>query len=163
MSSWFSLSLFVHLFALALWIGGAVFFLVVMAPAVRDFESRIGAAVLNQARAGFEKASWIAIGLVLVSGMTNLFLRMTAGAPGESYGILLALKLIVFSAMIAHHCLQVFKYSPEIAKLTAELSTAANAWPESLLSSWRGWSRLLKMNAALGPIAVMLGLALTGD
>jgi hypothetical protein len=30
-----------------------------------------------------------------------------------------------------------------------------------LLSQWRRWFLLLKINAALGPIVVLLGLALT--
>ena len=163
MSVWFSLSLIVHLAALALWLGGMVFFLVVMGPAVRDMDARIAAGSLNQARTGFEVASWIAIGLLLLTGIANLFARAPAQAPplGEHYGILLAVKLFVFGATVAHHCLQFFKHAPEIARLTAELPRSfIDAWPEPLLSRWRRWFLLLKINAALGPIAVLLGSAL---
>lgn len=162
MTTWYSLSLLVHLCGLALWLGGMVFFLIVMGPAVRDLDTRIAVAALNRARIGLEAASWIAIGLLLATGIANLLVRAPMGGTplGESYGILFGIKLFVFGAMIAHHCLQVFKHSPEIARLTAELPPAVNSWPEPLLSRWRRWFLLLKINAALGPIAVLLGLSL---
>jgi putative copper export protein len=158
----YSLSLLVHLGALALWLGGIVFFLVVLGPAVRELEPKIAVTTLNQGRLGLETASWIAIGLLLLTGIFNLFVRISGGAAlAESYGILLSIKLFVFGAMIAHHCLQVFKYAPHIAKLTSALPPAMPSWPEPLLSHWRRWFLLLKINSALGPIAVLLGLALT--
>jgi putative copper resistance protein D len=160
--AWYSLSLLVHLSALALWLGGIVFFLMVLGPAVRELEPRIAVSTLNQGRLGLETASWIAIGLLLLTGIFNLFVRMSGSgaALDESYGILLSIKLLVFGAMIAHHCLQAFKYAPQIAKLTAALPPAIPSWPEPLLSYWRRWFLLLKINAALGPVAVLLGLNL---
>jgi hypothetical protein len=56
--------------------------------------------------------------------------------------------------------LQVFKYAPRIATLTKQLPAAPATWPEPLLSNWQRWFLLLKLNAALGPIVVLLGLAL---
>jgi hypothetical protein len=44
--------------------------------------------------------------------------------------------------------------------LTKQLPLNAIAWPEPLLSHWRRWFLLLKINAGLGPLAVLLGLAL---
>ena len=77
------------------------------------------------------------------------------------YGVLLSVKLFLFGAMAMHHGLQAFKYAPRIAALTAELRPDATEWPEPLLANWRRWFLLLKINAGLGPIAVLLGLALT--
>jgi hypothetical protein len=59
-----------------------------------------------------------------------------------------------------HHALQVFKYAPKIKSLTAQLPAYTDAWPEPLLTHWRKWFLLLKINAALGPVVVLLGLAL---
>jgi putative copper export protein len=161
-TAWNSLSLLIHLGALALWLGGIVFFLVVLGPAVRELEPAIAVRTLNQGRLGLETASWIAIGLLLMTGIFNLVARLPGKetALTESYGILLGIKLFVFGAMITHHCLQVFKYAPAIAKLSAALPPAMPSWPEPLLSHWRRWFLLLKINSALGPIAVLLGLAL---
>jgi putative copper export protein len=165
MTIWYSLSLLIHLIALALWLGGIVFFLIVLGPAVYELEPRIAITTLNQGRLGLETASWIAIGLLLLTGMVNLLAR--APQPGaeinESYRILLGVKLFVFGAMVVHHCLQVFKYAPAIARLTAALPQATASWPDALLSHWRRWFLLLKINAALGPIAVLLGLELANN
>ena len=162
MTTWYSLSLLIHLLALALWLGGIVFFLVVLGPAVHELEPRIAVATLNQGRLGLEAASWIAIGLLLLTGILNLVARVpqTGAGLSESYGIFLGIKLFVFAAMVVHHCLQVFKYAPVISGLTAQLPQDAASWPEPLLFHWRRWFFLLKINAALGPIAVLFGLAL---
>jgi len=158
----YSFSLLIHLIALALWLGGIVFFLLVLGAAVRELEPRIAITTLNRGRLGLETASWIAIGLLLLTGIFNLVARVPAAGAGisESYGMLLGVKLFVFGAMVAHHCLQVFKYAPAIASLTSAMPQVAPAWPEPLLSHWRRWFFLLKINAALGPIAVLLGLSL---
>jgi|SRR6185503_12053802 putative copper export protein len=161
MTIWYSLSLLIHLIALALWLGGIVFFLIVLGPAVHDLEPRIAITTLNQGRFGLETASWIAIGLLLFTGILNLVARPPAAGLGESYGVLFGVKLFVFGAMVVHHCLQVFKYAPAIARLTAQVPQGETSWPEALLAHWRRWFLLLKINAALGPIAVLLGLALT--
>ncbi|MGH7851857.1 MAG: hypothetical protein ACREP3_00325 [Candidatus Binatia bacterium] len=162
MTTLYSFSLLLHVIAFSLWLGGIVFFLGVLGPAVRELEPRIAVTTLNQGRLGLETASWIAIGLLLVTGIFNLVGRVPAAGAGisESYGMLLGIKLFVFGAMVAHHCLQVFKYAPAIARLTWALPQAVPSWPEPLLSHWRRWFLLLKINAALGPIAVLLGLAL---
>jgi putative copper export protein len=152
----------IHLIAQALWLGGIVFFLVVLGPAVQELEPKLAIKTLDRGRTGLETVSWIAIGLLLASGIFNLVVRAQAGTmPGEAWGILLGAKLLLFSAMVVHHSLQVFKYGPVMSRLVAQLPRSVPAWPESLLSQWRRWFLLLKINAALGPIAVLLGLALT--
>jgi putative copper export protein len=163
MSAWQSLSLLLHLIANALWLGGIVYFLVVAGPAVQDEEvigAKIAIKTMNQSRIGLELVSWTAIALLLLTGITNLILRSPNAAPGESYLVLLGVKLFFFGAMAMHHGLQVFKYGPRIAALTAEIQPNAIEWPEPLIEHWRRWFLLLKINAGLGPIAVLLGLAL---
>jgi uncharacterized membrane protein len=162
MTSWLTLSLLVHLVALALWLGGIVFFLIVFAPAVHKLEPAIGIQALNQGRIVLEAVSWVAIGLLMITGMVNLILHDQAtGAPlSEFYTIVLSVKLFFFFAMLVHHCLQVFKYAPKIAFLTAQTSAEVSYWPEPLRSLWQKWFMLLKINAGLGPIVTFLGLAL---
>lgn len=161
MTTWHTVNLLLHMVAFAMWIGAMVFFLIVMGPAVHEMEAGIAIRTLNRGRIGFETISWTGIGLLFVTGIANLALRNpAAGAPGGAYMILLGGKLFVFLAMTAHHCLQVFKYAPGIARQTAAIDPGATVWPEALLSDWRRWFMLLKLNAGLGPLAVLLGLAL---
>ena len=161
-TAWQSLSLLLHLIANALWLGGIVYFLVVAGPAVQEQEldAKIAIKTMNQSRIGLELVSWTAIALLLLTGITNFILREPSAAPSEAYLVLLGVKLFVFGAMAVHHGLQVFKYGPRIAALTAELPIDTTCWPEPLLSHWRRWFLLLKINAGLGPIAVLLALAM---
>ena len=162
MTSWHTLSLFFHLVGLALWLGGIAFFLVVFGPAVHNLQPGLGLRTLNHGRFSLEAMSWVGIGLLLVSGIINLILRnQEPSTPQDnSYTIALAVKLFLFVAMVVHHCLQVFKYGPKIASLTADLPAVTDSWPEPLLTCWRKWFLLLKINAALGPVVTLLGIAL---
>jgi putative copper export protein len=161
MTTWHTVSLLFHLVAFAMWIGAMVFFLIVMGPAVQEMEPNIAIRTMNRGRIGLETISWIGIGLLFATGIANLALRNPAAAtPGSAYMYLLGGKLFVFLAMTVHHCLQVFKYAPGIAHQTAMLDPNAPVWPEPLLSDWRRWFLLLKINAGLGPVVVLLGLAL---
>ena len=162
MTTWYMLSLMLHLIALALWLGGIVFFLVVFGPAVNELRPGVGIRALNQGRISLEVVSWVAIGLLLLSGMLNLILRIqVTGFPlGQFYIIALSVKLFLFLAMLVHHCLQVFKYAPRIALLTAEVSAESPSWPEPLRTHWQKWFTLLKINATLGPVVTLMGLVL---
>jgi len=156
------LATLIHIIAVALWVGAMVFFLVVLGPSVNALEPRIAIPTLNRGRIGFETLSWIAIALLLVTGVFNLLQRFSVStfATGGFYSVILTIKLFVFAAMLAHHFLQTFRYAPAIARLTSELPELSNHWPEGLLGQWRRWFLLLKINAALGPIAILLGLNL---
>jgi putative copper export protein len=162
MTFWYTLSLFFHLVGIALWLGGITFFLVVFGPAARDLSPRIGMRVLNQGRISLEAVSWAGIGLLLMTGIINLAVRTQAMSMGQDhlYWIFLSVKVLLFVAMGVHHGLQVFKYAPKIASLTAQLPAGIDSWPEPLLTYWRKWFLLLKINAAIGPVVVLLGLAL---
>jgi len=151
-----------HLLAIALWLGGIVFFLVVCGPAVNELEANVAIKTMNQGRIGLELISWTAIALLLITGIVNFILRSQSSAapPSDSYAIVLGVKLFLFGAMATHHGLQVFKYAPTIAAMTAELPAGTMAWPEPLLTNWRRWFLLLKINAGLGPVVVLLGMAL---
>jgi uncharacterized membrane protein len=162
MTPWYAVSLFLHLLALALWLGGIAFFLVVFGPAVHELNPGAGITVLNQGRVAFEALSWMGIVLVMITGMTNLILRnqMSGAYLGQTYMVVLAIKLFLFIAMLVHHSLQVFKYGPKILMLTAEAGAEVSSWPEPLRSHWQRWFLLLKLNAALGPVTILLGIAL---
>jgi putative copper export protein len=165
MHSWHLLSSLLHLAALALWLGGIAFFLVAFGPAVHDLKPRAAVRALNQGRIALESVAWTGIVLLMVTGAASLMFRAQApaGHLERNYKIVLAIKLLLFVAMLAHHSLQVFKYGPKIAALTSSADGDAAVWPEPLRAQWQKWFTLLKINAALGPIAVLLGVALVHD
>ena len=162
-SLFFDLSLALHLISIVFWIGGIAFFLFVFGPAVHALPPATGVRLLDRGRQSLQTLSWIAINLLLITGIFNLIFRgLGSGFRfGTAYYWLLALKLFLLLAMIVHHSLQAFKYSPQIVSLTAQTSKDIEAWPEPLLSHWRRWFMLLKINATLGPIVLLLGVGLT--
>jgi putative copper export protein len=157
-----SLSLLLHLLALAMWLGGIAFFLIVFGPAVHDLKAGLSLKLLNRGRMTFEWLSWTAIGLLFLTGILNLVLRsQTTGAHlGQYYLTILSIKLLLFVAMLVHHALQVFKYGAKIASLTDRAAITTDSWPEALRADWQRWFILLKINATIGPIATLLGMAL---
>ena len=157
------LNLWLHLFSLALWIGGIAFFLFVFGPAARSLPPGTGPKVLDKGRKSFQLLSWIAINFLLITGLLNFMFRVTGSGPqiGQGYFLILGLKLLLFFAMIFHHSLQAFKYGPKIAFLTAHGDEDIESWPEPLLAHWKKWFLLLKINATLGPIVLLLGLGLS--
>ena len=157
------MNLWLHLIAVAVWIGGMAFFLFVFGPAVRGLRPADAIRALNHGRQSLQTLSWIAIHLLFLTGVLNFFFRAMAGGVhlGSGYYTILTLKLLLFLAMAFHHSLQTFKYAPRIASRTAQVSNRIDSWPEPLLENWRKWFTLLKINATLGPIALLLGLGLS--
>ena len=158
-----SLTLWLHLVSVAVWLGGMVFFLVVFGPAAHRLRPAEAVRTLNRGREAFQRLSWVAIILLILTGVAAFMSRAAASGAdlGFFYYAALAVKLLLAAAMIFHHALQSFKYAPRIAALTAETDDATDTWPEPLLAGWRKWFTLLKINAALGAIVLLLGVALT--
>jgi uncharacterized membrane protein len=161
MTTWHTLSLALHLAALALWLGGIIFFLVVFGPALKDLQPGVTIYVLNGGRRALEAVSWTGISVLLITGIVNLILRQASGSGlGQFYIIALSIKLMVFGAMVYHHGLQVFKYGARIAAMTAGTPQDSVSWPEALRAQWQKWFTLLKINATLGPFVTLMGLVL---
>jgi putative copper export protein len=162
MDDWHALSLLLHLIALSLWLGAIGFFLAAFGPAAHTLEPGAALRALNRGRTALESVSWAGIALLILSGMVNLILRSQAtGAHcSRAYMIVLAIKLLLFVAMLAHHTLQVFKYGRKIAVLSTAAAVESAVWPEPLRAHWQSWFNLLKLNAVLGLIVVLLGVAL---
>ena len=160
-TGWQLLSYTLHLASLILWLGSMVFFLVVFAPAVNQLEAGTAVRVLDRGRKHFEALSWAGISGLVVTGIVNLILRQTSGpGAGEFYALGLAIKMILFGAMIYHQALQTFKSGPVIAAMTKTTPEDALSWPEPLSAQWQKWLTLLKINATLGPIGTVMGLVL---
>ena len=157
----------IHLISFSLWIGSIFFFLFVFAPAVRPLPHHTGIVLLNQGRRNFQTASWIFIGLLLLTGIVNFILRgrtdgLTLLTLGSTYSLFLSTKLFFFLAMVVHHCIQVFKYSPKIETLTAQTPAEISRWPDNLQNHWHRWFLLMKINGVVGPLVLLLGLGLKG-
>ncbi|MGH7835056.1 MAG: hypothetical protein ACREQK_15540 [Candidatus Binatia bacterium] len=158
-----TLSSSLHLISVGAWVGLMLFFLFVFGPAVRQLSPGAGIAALNRGREYFQCISSILIVAVLLTGLISFGTRTVQGPSNDSgFAWILGLKIFLFFAMSVHHVLQAAKYSPKLIELTAQEAPRSQAWAEPLLSLWRRWFLLLKMNAALGTFTLLLGLFLKG-
>jgi putative copper export protein len=126
MDGWLTLSALLHLVALALWLGGGIFFLAVFGPAVRQLDPSVGVQLLNRGRHYFEALSWIAITLLVLTGIVNLILRSQASTQplAQSYLVALSINSVVFSNAGAP-LLAGFQIRPQLSALTGKRPPAA--------------------------------------
>ncbi len=117
---------------------------------------------MNRGRQSLHVLSWVAITLLLITGVLNFIFYGAATdfrfRPG--YYPTLSIKLLLFLAIVFHHSLQELKYAPKIVNLTVQTAEDIQSWPEPLLFHWKRWFMLLKINATLGVIVIPLGLGL---
>jgi putative copper export protein len=105
----YALSVVIHVLAAALWVGGMGLFALVVVPVARRILGEAQAReLLRAAGARFASIGWIALGLLLVTGVANLAFRgvlslvPTLGFWRTPFGSTLAMKLVfVALALIA--------------------------------------------------------------
>jgi putative copper export protein len=90
----------VHLLAATVWVGGGLFYLLVLRPALRRAEPGVAAALGPAVGAGFREVVNLAIASLVVSGAVLTFDRLSRNA-GLAYAAVLALKVALAIAMFA--------------------------------------------------------------
>ncbi|HUG42029.1 MAG TPA: DUF4149 domain-containing protein [Longimicrobiales bacterium] len=159
--SWYYVNVTVHLFAALLWLGGMFFLAVVGAPVLRKVEDPLVRRELFRALgAQFRLVGWASIGVLLITGVLNLWLRglltwevLGSGAFwGSRYGVALGWKLSAVTIMLGVQGVHDFVLGPAS-------STAAPGSPRAL--RLRRWAALsARVNAAVGIILVIAAVRL---
>src|SRR5579859_34367 len=86
-----------HVVAAAAWVGGSIFYLVVLLPALRA--GGPAPQVAARAAALFRKLVNLCMGVLLATGVYLTFDRLTSTNAGAAYVVALALKIAVALAM----------------------------------------------------------------
>jgi putative copper export protein len=117
-------SVALHILAAALWVGGMLFFVTVVLPALshpslRPSRSRI----IEYVGRAFRPVAWIALATLLVTGTFNLFYRwtdwnsiITGNFWHTPIGNLFGWKVVLVIAMVALHALHDFWLGPRAAE-----------------------------------------------
>lgn len=82
----------IHVVAAAAWVGGSVFYLFVLRPALRR-SPEAGRKINEATAAEFGTLVDTCIFVILATGVILTFNRLTAGVTGPSYGLVLAAKI----------------------------------------------------------------------
>lgn len=156
-------SLWLHILAAAVWIGGMVFVALVLVPVIRRPELQASAASLVQVTGRrFRSVGWLCLALLLLSGSVNLFFRglalselWSAELWQSSFGRLLALKLFLFVSVLALSCVHDFAIGPRATALWRKEPASAQARRLRRQASWIG-----RLNLLLALILVAIGIVL---
>ena len=82
----------IHVVAAAVWVGGSIFYLFVLRPALRH-SPEAGPKINEATAAEFGTLVDTCIFVILATGVILTFNRLTAGVTGPSYGLVLAAKI----------------------------------------------------------------------
>lgn len=144
-----------------LWLGGMFFLAAVGAPVLRRVEPpSLRAELFRGLGARFRAVGWVAVGVLLATGLLNLRLRGLLDADtladasfwSRPYGRALAWKLVLVAAMVSLSAVHDFVLGPRASRLVP-------GSPESLAARRRAaW--LARINAALGVALVAVAVRL---
>lgn len=132
-----------HVVAAAAWLGGSIFYLLVLLPSLRLGGPAPG--VATRAAALFRQLVNVCMGVLLVTGVYLIFDRLTSIEVGAVYLVTLGLKIVVALALFA---LAIAQAQQGVARLRAGRGALWKAAPRLIL--------------ALGLLAFLLGALLTG-
>jgi uncharacterized membrane protein len=162
MRSAYLVSVTIHVLAAMFWLGGMFFLGIIGAPALRRVEPpSLRQSLFNEIGLRFRTAGWIAIGVLVVTGLLNLWFRnllhwegvlASAAFWSTTLGRMLALKLIAVSAMIVIAVIHDFGLGPAAAR--------AEPGSETALTLRRRAAWLARINAFVGIILLVAAVRL---
>jgi uncharacterized membrane protein len=142
--SWSLAARWLHLLAAITWIGGMLFIALVLVPVVRRLpDERLRARLVQDLGYRFRAVGWIALGVLVATGLVNLWLTpFLLGSPRFHA------KLLLVALALALSVLHDFVLGPRAGRPGADPAARARA-------SW-----LARVNVLVALAIVMLGLSL---
>jgi copper resistance protein D len=162
MYAWFLISMWVHLIAAIVWIGGLAFIAMVLVPVLRRSEPRAQAlALLRAAGRKFMRIAYASLATLVVTGAVNLYLKAGASWSAVSalwpttYGRLLAAKLVLVVLIVATALYHDFVVGPAAARALERDAASPEAARLRATASWLGRLNML-LSLAVMTLALLL-------
>lgn len=161
MSTLYYINVSAHLLAALLWLGGMFFLAVVGAPVLRHVEpATLRRDLFSRIGEQFRIVGWIAIAILLLTGVGNLYFRgiFSAGLLGNpdfwgsSYGKSLTVKLIAVLLMLVVQAVHDFIHGPRSGRLDPATEEGRRA---RRMAAW-----LARLNAIAGLVVVLAAVRL---
>ena len=155
-------SVWLHILAALVWIGSMAFLGLVLVPTLREraFQS-VSTDLLQRLGMRFRPVGWIALGLLIVTGVANVGLRFgwpafhDAAFWGGPWGQTLAIKLGLVAVTLLMSAVHDFYVGPRAATLMTERPDAPDTLRMRSAARWMGRLTLLIALAILA-LAVTL-------
>lgn len=154
MKTWYLISVYIHILCAALWVGGMLFLVMVLLPAIKNHPER--RMLLGSVGIKFRFVGWIALILLLLTGLFNMHYRGISfnGLMDTSYSKLFAAKLLLFFVVISISAVHDFYIGPKSIKLMGEPDNN-----KEITKRYVKTARIVgELNLLLALIAVALGI-----
>jgi uncharacterized membrane protein len=157
------LTVWLHILAAIVWIGGMAFLGAVLVPVLRTDEfEHIRTPMLYETALRFRWVGWVTLGVLVVTGFLNVGLRgypwsalVSAEFWQSAWGTLLGWKVGLVTIVLALSAVHDFVLGPRTVKVLAETPDAPEAERLRRWSSWMGRLTLL-LSLAILALAVAL-------
>lgn len=156
----YEISVWLHIVAVAIWLGGMLFLVLVVVPWLRAGGRANAVVLLRETGRRFRNVGWACFAVFLITGAFNLSMRgvrladfVTTEWVASSFGRIVLLKVALFAVIVALSALHDFVVGP---KATQALQIDPQS---SAAQSLRRRASLLgRLNVVLALIAVFVGV-----
>lgn len=155
-------SVWLHILAATLWIGGMLFLATVVVPWLRRGDRARAAAMLRDTGQRFSRIAWVCFALIFVTGLFNLAMRGVGVRQlfdpqwwMSPVGLPIVLKLVCFAAVLGLSVFHDFSLGPRATAAIERDPTSAAAERLRRSASWMG-----RINALLGLVLIALGVVI---
>lgn len=156
------LSVWLHILAATVWIGGMLFLVLVVVPWLRRGRRADGVTFLRETGEQFRNVAWVCFGILLVTGSFDLWMRGVRLADftrpewlSSVFGTTVVVKLGVFAIVLAISALHDFVVGPRATAAMARDPSSAEG------QRLRGRASLLgRANVLLALVLVAVGVML---
>ena len=151
MHVWYVASVWLHVVAASLWVGGMLFLVLVLVPALKTLPDRqLAVQLIRDTGRRFRLVGWVTLGVLLATGFTNLWARgitlAMLGTPAfwqAPFGAVLAFKLGVVLLILTLSAIHDFSLGPRASAALRARPDAPEAQRLRLLATWFGRANLL--------------------
>ncbi len=159
MHAFYVAAVYLHILAAVAWVGGMLFFTLVLVPLLRRPQGVANATELvHLVGRRFRSIGWACIVVLIVSGVLLLGFRaqgaagiFTAAFWASSFGSILAIKISAIIALVAMSAIHDFWVGPKATQLSRIDRNTADAIS---MRRWAGWLGRANLAIALGIIAL---------
>jgi len=152
-----------HLLAMAVWVGGMIFLVLVLVPIVRLPEARgLAGLLVHHVGLRYRAVGWACLALLILTGIVNLAYRGYGWADlldgrlwQGPFGHVLGGKLLLVAAVLVLSAIHDFRVGPRAAALLREKPDAPEALRARRQAGWFG-----RVNLLLALAIVFLGVML---
>lgn len=162
MHALYVVSVWLHILAATVWVGGMLFLVLVVVPVLRSGKLTEGVAVVRETGRRFRSVAWICFAVVVATGSFNLWCRgvrlasfVDADWLSSPFGKTVVFKLFLFATVVLVSAVHDFVVGPQAsAALAADPRSAAAA------AARRRASLLGRINVVFALLLVGAGVAL---